>query len=84
MRRITSFTAVLAVMLPTAVAAAESGSSTTRIETQPVYGGTVTEERGVRVFRPLPPVRHVIVAPSERVNVSVKVVEPGRRLHSDR
>ncbi|HEY8127123.1 MAG TPA: hypothetical protein VIF39_00190 [Hyphomicrobium sp.] len=37
---------------------------TTRIETQPVYGATTTVEHGVRVIRPLPPVRQVIINPN--------------------
>ena len=36
---------------------------TTRIETQPVYGATVTVEHGVRVYRPVPPTTHLIVNP---------------------
>jgi hypothetical protein len=36
---------------------------TTRIEARPVYGATVTEEEGVRVFRPLPPQDRVIINP---------------------
>lgn len=36
---------------------------TIRIEPRPVYGATVTLEEGVRVFRPLPPDRRVIVNP---------------------
>ncbi|MBU1212277.1 MAG: hypothetical protein KJ587_13520 [Alphaproteobacteria bacterium] len=36
---------------------------TTRIEPRPFYGATVTIEEGVRVFRPLPPTKHVIVNP---------------------
>jgi hypothetical protein len=38
--------------------------STTRIEPRPFYGATVTIEEGVRVFRPLPPERHVIINPN--------------------
>jgi hypothetical protein len=37
---------------------------TTRIETRPVYGATTTMEHGVRVIRPLPPVRQVIINPN--------------------
>ncbi|HEY8194371.1 MAG TPA: hypothetical protein VIF13_04925 [Hyphomicrobium sp.] len=37
---------------------------TTRIETRPVYGATTTIEHGVRVIRPLPPVRQVIINPN--------------------
>jgi len=36
---------------------------TTRIETRPFYGATVTIESGVRVFRGLPPTRHMIINP---------------------
>lgn len=36
---------------------------TTRIETRPFYGATVTLEEGVRVFRPLPAERQVIINP---------------------
>ena len=38
-------------------------AATTRIEPRPVYGATVTMERGVRVFRPLPAARNVIINP---------------------
>jgi hypothetical protein len=37
----------------------------TRIETRPFYGATVTIEEGVRVFRPLPPTRQMIINPSQ-------------------
>lgn len=37
--------------------------TTTRIETRPFYGATVTVEEGVRVFRPLPPHERVIINP---------------------
>lgn len=44
--------------------AAAGGSHTTRIETKPYYGATVTLEAGkVRVWRPLPPTRHMIINP---------------------
>ena len=36
---------------------------TTRIETRPVYGATVTIDHGVRVYRPVPPTNHLIVNP---------------------
>jgi hypothetical protein len=50
------------IMLP-GVAAADS-SFTTRIETRPYYGAVTTLEHGVRVIRPLPPTRYVIVNPN--------------------
>jgi len=38
-----------------------SRKSTTRIEPRPFYGATVTIEAGVRVFRPLPTARSVVI-----------------------
>ena len=57
-RTLTLTAAVLGLSAATAAA-----QSTTRIETRPFYGATVTLEEGVRVFRPLPPERHVIINP---------------------
>jgi hypothetical protein len=59
---------VLALGLVAVVAggtsAAFAQSSTIRIEPRPVYGATVTIEEGVRVFRPLPPEKYVVVNPN--------------------
>lgn len=52
-----------AVLLPIASPASSQDAHTTRIEPRPFYGATVTIESGVRVFRPLPTTRHVIVNP---------------------
>lgn len=49
-------------LLAPATAFAQS-PSTTRIETRPFYGATVTLEEGVRVFRPLPPHGRIIINP---------------------
>jgi hypothetical protein len=49
-------------LLALADAAAAQGY-TTRIETRPFYGATVTLEEGVRVIRALPPERQVIINP---------------------
>lgn len=56
-------------LLPTCVVASEA--TTTRIETRPFYGATVTLEAGVRVFRPLPPHSKVIINPNGRTPVSL-------------
>lgn len=60
-------------LLPAAIAAlaglvlsypaAASDAKTTRIEPRPFYGAMVTIEEGVRVFRPLPTTKHVIINP---------------------
>jgi hypothetical protein len=44
---------------------------TTRIEPRPFYGATVTLEEGVRVIRPLPPERHVIINPDNATPLSL-------------
>ena len=51
--------------------AATLAQSTTRIETRPFYGATVTLESGVRVFRPLPPERQVIINPEGKTPLSL-------------
>lgn len=38
-------------------------AQTTRIEPRAFYGATVTLEEGVRVFRPLPPHKNVVINP---------------------
>lgn len=52
------------ISLAAGTSAANAQSSTIRIEPRPVYGATVTIEEGVRVFRPLPPEKYVIVNPN--------------------
>lgn len=56
--------AIACVSLFAAAGAATAQGYTTRIETRPFYGATVTLEEGVRVIRPLPPERHVIINPN--------------------
>ena len=50
---------------------------TTRIETRPVYGATVTIEKGVRVYRPLPPHDRVIINPDGKTPLSIGIVDGG-------
>ncbi len=45
--------------------AALAESSTTRIEPRPYQGATVTIEHNVRVYRPLPAIKHVIINPNQ-------------------
>ena len=49
--------------------------STTRIETRPFYGATVTNEAGVRVFRPLPPHDRVIINPGGQTPLHLYIGE---------
>ncbi len=58
-----------------ACATVASAQSTTRIETRPFYGATVTLEEGVRVFRPLPRHDRVIINPNGQAPVSLQFRE---------
>jgi hypothetical protein len=62
-RRLALFALAAGAALPLACATHAQDAFTTRIEPQPFYGATVTIESGVRVFRPLPATRQVIVNP---------------------
>lgn len=53
------------------VAGAGEMASTTRVETRPFYGATVTLEEGVRVFRPLPPHNRIIINPGAKASLSL-------------
>ena len=63
-------TAALISTLAMSTGAAAQGY-TTRIEPRPFYGAVVTLEEGVRVIRPLPPERQVIINPDNRTPLSL-------------
>ena len=63
MLRIRPAAFALVATLVTSVSAFAQDAYTTRIEPRPVYGATTTIEHGVRVTRPIPPVRQVIINP---------------------
>lgn len=69
------FSAILSVSVGilgvAGISASAFAGGTTRIETRPFYGAIVTEEEGVRVFRPLPPTERVIVNPEGRTPLSL-------------
>lgn len=69
MSRRVFFAAVATAAIPFSAAFAEA--FTTRIETRPFYGATVTLEEGVRVIRPLPPERQVIINPDGQTPLSL-------------
>ncbi len=51
--------------------------TTTRIETRPFYGATVTLEEGVRVFRPLPPHDRVVINPGGKTPLHLWIGDRG-------
>ncbi len=80
MRTATIVSSLAIALIASASGQAAAQSSTTRIEPRPFYGATVTLEEGVRVFRPLPVTRHVIVNPGSATPLNLsfndtKVVE---------
>ena len=62
------------VVFGAASAGAES-SSVTRIESRPFYGAVVTIEEGVRVFRPLPAHKRIIINPEHRTPLNLTIEE---------
>ena len=71
LRRIAFLLAAAPVAIMAADGSASAQSYTTRIEPRPFYGATVTLEEGVRVIRPLPPERHVIINPDGSTPLSL-------------
>ncbi len=63
------------VSVSVAAPAALAEAVTTRIETRPFYGATVTLEEGVRVFRPLPRHDRVIINPGGQTPLSLSYSE---------
>jgi protein-L-isoaspartate O-methyltransferase len=59
--------------LTVGIAAAAAQAVTTRIETRPYYGATITIEQGVRVWRPLPPHDRVIINPGAKASVNFDI-----------
>lgn len=70
-KRTTTGLAAFAALISLPALAQEA--HTTRIETRAHAGAMVTVEAGVRVFRPLPPVRHVIINPEGRTPLSLSL-----------
>lgn len=71
------FVAVALASLSTLISpiASAQQSHTTRIEPRAYYGAVVTMEAGVRVFRPLPPDRHVIINPGGKTPLALGIGE---------
>jgi hypothetical protein len=67
--------AALVIAASPALPALANEASTTRIEARSFYGATVTIEEGVRVFRPLPAHKHVVINPENRTPVSLGINE---------
>jgi len=73
MRRTLLSTSLISTSLLLAGVSAAAAASLTRIETRPFYGATVTIEEGVRVFRPLPSHRHIIINPEGKTPLNLTI-----------
>jgi hypothetical protein len=74
--RVSVLAALAAAGLCASATAALAEARTTRIETRPFYGATVTLEEGVRVFRPLPRHDRIIVNPEGKTPLSLEFGDP--------
>ncbi len=63
-----------------ASAACAGDASAIRIEPRSYYGAVVTVEQGVRVWRPLPPTRHMIINPTG-APVSINLADVRETVH---
>ncbi|MEL6374071.1 MAG: hypothetical protein AAFR04_08885 [Pseudomonadota bacterium] len=70
-----------AAALNLGVASVNAGE-TVRIEPRAYYGATVTIEAGVRVFRPLPPTKRVIINPGGRTPLSLSFEDVEHRTYN--
>lgn len=75
MLRITMLALSLAVSLHALTAQARAESATIRIEPRPYYGAVVTMEQGVRVWRPLPPTKYMIINPDSRTPLNLSLTD---------
>lgn len=73
---------IAAALLSSLALPAAAESYTTRIEPRAFYGATVTIEEGVRVFRPLPTQRHVIVNPGGQTPLNLSYNDTRVQEHS--
>lgn len=78
---IATATAVLGVLVAAPALADGTQSSTIRIEPRPYYGAVVTIESGVRVFRPLPPTRHMIINPNNATPLAIQLKNGTKRVY---
>lgn len=73
--------AALAAAVGTVPTLALGEAATVRIEPRNYYGAIVTIEKGVRVYRPLPPVKYVIINPGN-APVSLNLTDVNERHYS--
>jgi protein-L-isoaspartate O-methyltransferase len=81
--RLVSHSLLTAALTAIGTTAVSAEAVTTRIETRPYYGATVTIEQGVRVWRPLPPHDRIIINPGAKASVNFDI-QTGSRSNNGR
>lgn len=79
--RFRSLVTVAGLLSGGTIAIAED-ASTIRIEPRPFYGATITLEAGVRVFRPLPAPKYVVINPENKTPLNLNLSEVNETRHS--
>lgn len=83
MSRVPAFALGLAISIFGCSAVAHAESATIRIEPRPYHGAVVTIEQGVRVWRPLPPPRYVIINPNQTpINLGLTDIQERSTSHN--
>ena len=57
-------------------------ASLIRVEPRPYYGATITIEEGVRVFRPLPKTKTMVINPGQKTPLHINVGGQERAAHN--
>ena len=63
---------IVPALLLATPSSAQDGSLV-RVEPRPYYGATITIEEGVRVFRPLPKTKTMIINPGQKTPLHINV-----------
>lgn len=73
---------ITAAALAFATAAVAGDAATIRIEPRPFYGATITLEEGVRVFRPLPVQKYVVINPENKTPLGLNLTDVKETRHN--
>ena len=75
--------AALASFAVAGQALAQSQAATIRIEPRPYYGASITLEQGVRVWRPLPTTKYVIINPDNKTPLNLNLADVREHVTSE-
>ncbi len=79
MLRVATFSFACLISVGATAPVLAQAASTIRIEPRPYHGAIVTLEQGVRVWRPLPPNRYVIINPDGKTPLNLSLADVRER-----